>query len=76
MGTVKMRRRSPHPPETPRIFSGAPHTGRRALSNTRRRAGRLIQAARPHFFAQRRWLPGLAVPHGAAVAAVPGATAG
>jgi len=23
-----------------------------------------------------RWLPGLAVPHGAAVAAVPGATAG
>jgi hypothetical protein len=75
MGTVKMRRRSPHPPKTPRISSGAPHTGRRALTNTRRRAGRLIQAARPHFFAP-RWLPGLAVPHGAAVAAVPGATAG
>jgi hypothetical protein len=68
-------RSSPHPPKTPRIFSGAPHTGRRALSNTRRRAGRPHRAARPQFFAP-RWLPGLAVPHGAAVAAVPGATAG
>jgi hypothetical protein len=66
---------SPHPPKTLRIFGGASHTGRRALSNTRRRAGRLNQAARPQFFAP-WWLPGLAVPHGAAVAAVPGATAG
>ena len=73
MSGVEMRC-SPHPP-TPRIFSGASHTRRRALSNTRRRVGRLNQVARPQFSAP-WWLPGLAVPHGAAVAAVPGATAG
>jgi len=39
------------------------------------RAGRLTPSARPHP-SSHRWLPGLAVPHGAAVTAVPGATAG
>jgi len=40
------------------------------------RAGRLTPPDRPHPPSHRRWLPGLAVPHGAAVTAVPGATAG
>lgn len=40
------------------------------------RVGSTSPVARPSLPCAPRWLPGLAVPHGAAVAAVPGATAG
>jgi len=43
---------------------------------TRQRAGLPTPAARPQPTPAARWLPGLAAPHGAAAAAVPGATAG
>jgi len=38
--------------------------------------GSTSSVAHPPLPCALRWLPGLAVPHGAAVAAVPGATAG
>ena len=66
-------RRPSHPPmDGPHLRQRSPYRALHSL-HTRQRAG-LPPAARP--LIPPRWLPGLAVPHGAAAAAVPGATAG
>jgi len=70
-----MRSRLPHPPTDgdPHPAPLPQHEAAHSLL-TRTRAG-LLTAARPRPSGAVRWLPGLAAPHGAAAAAVPGATA-
>jgi len=70
---VPSEMRIPHPPIDPHLLRRSSYRAPLSL-HTRLRAG-LPPVARPQLLAL-RWLPGLAVPHGAAVAAVPGATAG
>jgi len=69
--------RAPHPPTQGLRHRRRP--GLRALPpslhEARERAGRPTPA-RPPLSVGPGWLPGLAAPHGAAAAAVPGATAG
>jgi len=74
MVAIEMRC-SPHPP------TNGPHPLRRPpyrapSLHPRWRVGSTSPVAHPPLPLAPRWLPGLAVPHGAAVAAVPGATAG
>jgi hypothetical protein len=73
MQSVQMRC-SPHPPtNSPRLQRRLTY---QAPSLHPQRRAAVPSAPRPPFpLPALRWLPGLAVPHGAAWAAVPGATA-